>query len=384
VLQCDCPISEPAEPAIISKGQFDVETHLAAAPGGHLVSAWIAAAEGAIGYAVSHDDGATWKQKLIPRDSIGREVSDPVIATDTQGNFYLTYLAFRRNAQGGAFDMKIRAHRLGWTEDEFGPSVDVDSSSTGGDKPWIAVTRAGTVVLTYMVDRGGQNSEERMARSTDQGATWQVVRVSSAPGNFIVPCTSKTGDRVWATFIDFRTAQVFLQWSDDDGQTWPSGNSRRISNNNVVVPPSCAAQGEEVWVAYPFVRNLQSQDQPADEYHVAHFDGKTLTDTTAYSKTVSHLGQIIAEDLPGVLSLTLYTGAREGDRNGVLQRVRSKDGGTTWTAISKPLTFTTRRDNEQWLGDYVGTATVGGKFYASYGDNSSGFTKIAFTKMESN
>jgi hypothetical protein len=386
VLQCDCEPGKSSAPITLSTGQFNAETHIAAAPGGELAAAWIGASQGSIVYAFSHNNGLTWKSATAPRDSANREASDPVLAVDAKGNFYLTYIAFKRTGAGSASDMKVRVHRARVGADRFDAPVDADSGPMGGDKPWITTTKTGAVVVTYMVQTGDSSTEERMARSTDQGATFTVAKVSGGAGNFIVPCASKTGDRLWAAFIDFASVTVQLAWSDDDGVSWPPANKRQVSPNQVAVPPSCAAQGEEVWIAYPYVRNLMTQDQPADEYRVARFDGKTLTEAPAYSKSLSHLGELIMEDLPGVMSLTLYTGTREGDRAGLLQRVRSKDGGKTWTpaAISAPLTFTTARDNQLWLGDYVGTATVGGTFYATYGNNASGTTAVAFTKVEAN
>lgn len=402
VLQCECGVGTPGEPQVISVSSasaIEVEDHLAVTRDGVIATAWISisgfGSPGGIGYTVSQDRGATWSAPVVTETDPSRpDISDPVLASDGK-NLYLGWMAFRRVGQGTSItNMAIKVAKLGPGETTFGEPVIVGTSATGGDKPWMGVTKSGAVVISYMTsDSSGQNANLNMAKSTDEGASWTVNVVHRTAGNFIVPCVSANSDRVWVAYIDFaRGSRVFARWSDDDGDTWPVNNTKALTEIPVVQPASCMAHGENVFVAFPYIKNLQSQEQPGEEYHVVSYNGTgspTEVNASGGTTKATHLGLMVPEDIPGAMTLLYYGGKSNPDPNGFVYMTRSTDDGATWSEsvpISGQLTFTTNRAGPEWLGDYMGGAQLGNELLVAYGDNSQktqnlNVTHIAFVKV---
>jgi len=399
--QCQCVTTPLDKHKVISttgKAAIEAETHLAAAPDGSLCSAWISILPGGtseIGYVFSRDGGATWTAPLDIGDPVGRESSDPVVASDAQGNFYVTWIAFRRTGGGGggggAADFVLYVAKAPAGQNKFNAPVSVDTFPSG-DKPWITVTAAGTILVTVM-ERPAGTSILYAHRSTNGGATWSRTEIfKSAAGsqaNFVVPCAPKTGARVWATHLTTEGASGFgqrLHWSDDDGVTWPAASSKLFADGSSIGPATCAAKGSDVWVGYgQWTAQPADQEAPVDEYHVMHTsNGVMLTDVVASDSATKQqlLGALALEDATGELALAYYAGDAEG-ATGNVRSVRSKDGGKTWgksTAVTAPLTFTADRGSPKWLGDYIGTVLRGGALYTTYGENALQFTHVAFSK----
>jgi hypothetical protein len=371
----------------------EAETHLAIAPDGTIVVVWIAIAGlgAGIGYAVSKDGGATWTEPARLADSSGRESSDPVVAVDPQGNFYTTWISFRRGAGGNASDFVLYVAKLDAGSTTFGAPRSVDTFASG-DKPWIAVTAAGTVMVTYMADVNG-TSTLFAERSVDKGATWTrstILSPTNGDGaNFVIPCAPKTGTRLWATYLSIEGSGFGhrLRWSDDDGVTWPDGNTKYFADLSAAVPASCVARGSDVWVAYGRWRTLPSQrEAPLDEVRVVHTtDGMTFTSNAKATdaKTAKvYLHDLAIDDPSGQLVLTYYGGDREGDGAGTLRRAVSNDRGVSWGAseavVAPTIQFTVDRASLKWLGDYIGTAIVGNRYAVSYVDNTDRYMHVAF------
>jgi hypothetical protein len=400
--QCECGIGTPGTPKYISispASALEAEDHLAVTRDGVIAVAWISidpsgggSGYGGIGYSVSKDRGESWSvPQQVEVDPSRPDVSDPVLASDGT-NLYLGWMAFRRVGQTDISNMAIRVAKLAPGETAFGESVIAGRAPGGGDKPWMGVTKSGAVLISYMTRAGGGQAIN-VSKSTDGGASWTNAVLPSAQGNFVVPCASADSDRVWAVYNNFaNSALLTVRWSDDDGDTWPAANRKEITSVPVVQPASCMARGSDVFVAYPYVRNLQSQEQPGEEYHVVRFDGTdSPTEVVATDKasSASHLGLLVPEDLPGTLTLLYYGGKGNPDPNGALRMTRSTDNGATWSesaAISSTLLFTTKRDGFEWLGDYLGGAQLGNELFVAYGENTQkvqnfNVNHIAFVKV---
>lgn len=393
---CQCVSTTLDKHTDISKGKsaFEAETHLAVATDGAIVAAWIAINGGGtsdIGYVFSRDGGASWTKPLAIGDATNRESSDPVTAVDAAGNFYVTWIAFRRGGGGQASDFVLYVAKAPAGQDKFDTPVSVDTF-TSGDKPWITVTAAGTILVTYMASSGGQSV--LYAQRSANGAVWTRSTVFTAAGgsqaNFIVPCAPKTGARIWATHLTTEGGGFGqrLHWSDDDGVTWPAANTKLFAQNSSVQPATCAAKGSDVWVGYgQWTKQPAGQDAPVDEYHVMHTtNGTTLDDVTASDTATlqQNLGAIVVEDVTGELALTYYAGDQDG-ATGSVRSVRSKDLGKTWgksKPVSADLNFTANRGSQKWLGDYIGTVLRGGALFMVYGENTAQFTHIAFSKTQ--
>lgn len=394
---CGCTVTNLNSHTIISrsnKSAIEVETHLAAAPDGAMVSVWISLGNAVsdIGYVFSRDGGATWTAPKAMGDDTGRESSDPVVTSDTQGNFYATWISFVRSGGGQPSDFVLYVAKAAAGQNTFAKPVQVDTFSTG-DKPWITVTAAGTVMITCMQESGG-SSVLNAHRSSDGGATWTKSPIfTSTAGNqanFIVPCAPKTGSRIWATHLSVEGSGLAqrLHWSDDDGATWPTANTKTYGINSSITPATCVAKGSDVWIGYgQWTSQPAGSDAPVDEYHVIHTtNGTTITDVIASdTKTKQqNLGSLALDEATGELALTYYAGDTDGS-TGNVRSVRSGDGGKTW-GVSKPvsadLLFTADRASQKWLGDYMGTVLRGGALFITYGENADGFTHVAFSKTQ--
>jgi hypothetical protein len=393
---CKCVVTNLTTHTVISKGAssgLEVETHLAAAPDGAMVSVWIAlggAGGSDIGYVFSRDGGATWTKPKATGDSTGRESSDPVVASDAQGNFYVTWIAFQRNGGAQPSDFVLYVAKAAAGQNTFGTPVAVDKFASG-DKPWIAVTPNGTIVVTCMQDSGG-SSVLNAHRSTNGGTTWTKSAIftsaAGAQANFIVPCAPKTGTRLWATHLSVEGSGLLqrLHWSDDDGVTWPAANTKTYGVNSSITPATCVAKGSDVWIGYgQWTSNPASAEAPVDEYHVIHTNnGTTLTDVVASDAKPKqqNLGSLALDETSGELALTYYAGDSDG-ATGNVRSVRSTDSGKTWSAskaVSADLLFTADRASQKWLGDYIGTVLRNGSLYVTYGENQESFTHVAFSK----
>ena len=393
---CVCPTSIGSHQVISQSNlsAIEAETHLAMAPDGTLASVWISISGGGgsdIGYVFSTDSGTNWTKVKVVGDATGRESSDPVITVDTTGNFYVTWIAFHRDAMGNASDFVLYVSKAAAGQTTFATPVAVDTFASG-DKPWITTTAAGTILVTCM-QMAGAESVLNAHRSTNGGTTWTKSPIFTSTGgnqaNFIVPCAPKTGTRIWASHLSVETDLLQrLHWSDDDGATWPVANTKTFGVNSSITPATCVAKGSELWLAYgQWTSQPASADAPVDEYHVIHTtDGVTITDVLASdTKTKQQeLGSLALDDATGELALSYYAGDAEG-MSGNVRSVRSTDGGKTWSAskvVSADLMFTSDRASQKWLGDYFGSVLRGGTLFLSYGENADTATHVAFSKTQ--
>lgn len=396
---CVCPDAPDAEPPaqhrVIStspQSAAEAETHLALAPDGTIGVVWIAVAPTGgsnIGYTFSSDGGTTWSTPAMLSDPQSRESSDPVVAVDAQGNFYVAWIAFLRSGGGDASDFKLYASKATARSKAFALPVTVDSFSSG-DKPWITITKPGTVLVTYEA-----SGVLRAARSTNGGTSFTTSTLFTPAdpkndiANFVVPCTSKTSARVWATFLTVE-GQAYgqrLMWSDDDGATWPAANTNFYGQDAAAVPASCAAKGNDVFLAYGvWPGTPQSKHAPVDLIRVVHTaDGTTFDRHQATDATVAkvYLPDLIMDDATSTLHLSYYGGAAEGDTKGRVYRVKSTDSAATWSnaqAISAPLTFTALRSSTDWLGDYIGSGAGASDHVTAYTENSGSYAHVAFVR----
>ncbi len=391
---CPTPIGTHDVISISKKSAIEAETHIAEAPDGTLASVWISLGGNGgsdIGYVFSKDAGTTWTSVAVVGDATGRESSDPVIAVDATGNFYVTWIAFQRDNMGNASDFVLYVSKAAAGSTTFGTPVSVDTFASG-DKPWITVTAAGTILVTCM-QMSGANAVLNAHRSTNGGTTWTkspiFTSVNGNQANFIVPCAPKTGTRVWASHLSVETnLQQVLHWSDDDGATWPAANQKIFGVNSSITPATCVAKGSDLWLAYgQWTSQPASADAPVDEYHVIHTTtGTTITDVLASdTKTKQQeLGSLALDDATGELALSYYAGDAEGT-TGSIRSVRSTDGGKTWSAskaVTADLLFTSDRASQKWLGDYFGSVLRGGTLFLSYGENADSATHVAFSKTQ--
>jgi hypothetical protein len=386
-------------PGVVSmspKSLSEAETSIAVAANGYLAVAYIGITQlgSNNGYRFSTDQGDTF----VAADALdaykpGAETSDPVLATDAQNNFYLSWVEFMRDAQGNPFDMHVYVARAMAGTTSFTDVAEVTSNPQGidaYDKPWIMVTNDGALLVTYArVSTGGIFA----ARSTDFN-TWTsatIIDDKMSFRNLVFPCQPAGAMKLYVAYNAI--GGIGLRWSDDAGMTWDSTKATPVADTGEMSAfddPTCVADGQEVWVSYGLSNdNIMGGGTAAPKLfaiRIAHSSDSGVTIDNRYDAHDTAAGALyqhpyLVREPSGVLDLTYYAGNQEGDTAGSYRLARSMDGGKTWpasTAIKAPITFTARRDTGAWLGDYEGLAFSGGTLYMSYVDNSRVTSHTAF------
>lgn len=383
----------PTVPADISSSPLsalEAETHVAVAPNGYVAAAWIGVEAGGSstsGYRFSTNRGDSWLPVSKVDSPAGRVSSDPVLATDAQSNFYLVWIGFHVST-GTPTDMATYVSIAPHGTTSFGAPVQVsdpaDPSTVSLDKPWITVTAAGTIIVTYAFFDPNGTATTIFAATSQNGTTWSRTPVVSGTGqrNLAMPCTA--GGRVWVVHND-DVSGTLLHWSDDQGVTWPSANAAPLGtpSNATFDDPSCvAASASSVWVEY---ESSTSGATASSTIEVAHSTtgGTTFGASVNVQDTPLAYHAQLALEPSGALDLVYYGGASEMDASGSYRRARSTNGGTTWTAgtvIKKPLTFLTDRTTQKWIGDYVGVATSGTDLFTVFTDNTTPASHVWFVR----
>ena len=368
-----------------------------AASDAQVTSAWIASDENGlplIGYAFSGDHGASWTEPseiLSPNGGVG---ADPVVTVDAQGNFYLVWLGYFYGPNE-VYDMHLYVARADAGTTTFQLLGEITDPLADGqyDKPWIAVTNKGTLLVTYL-EESPSDVTITIARSTDEGQTWSHSALSNAYGNLAFLCVPQQGDRVWLTYAGFAgwSPDIVLNWSDDDGASWPGQNETTVSVEGDVAytDPNCAAEQDEVWISYgrssdDIGNDLSPKLHAIQVAHSSDGGGSIDGNTEVFTPEDGLYAMLpqMARDPGGDIHLTYYVGAFNGDPNGTFQRRRATPSGSALlldpsVLIERPLDFIQDRGHQQWLGDYTGLAVRDGKLYAAFPVNTTGYSHIAF------
>jgi len=147
------------------RGQ-QTEVFMAARPDGLLFAGWVdnRQSPSRCGYSISKDGGLTWgKNFFAATQGTGRAFAgDPAVAIDDAGNLYAGCQDYASGGLGTNYVLLAHSKDDGATWSEF------KRVNTSLDKPWLAGSGDGTVLLSWLGNPGG------VKRSTDYGATWST------------------------------------------------------------------------------------------------------------------------------------------------------------------------------------------------------------------
>ena len=383
-----------------AKTTSEGETHLAVAPDGRVLVAWIGlGAKFGTGYAFSADRGATF----TPPELVSGNLGDPIVASGADSSFYLGYLDGTCGAAESCTNGHVYVQKAAPGSSTFGAPVDISEGNPAHfyDKPWLMRTGTGGLVAIFNQREGvyPNNLDAIVASRSTDGTTWTrsfVVPVQPKGTLASIPhaCASRTGSRVWAIFIDSTSATGgSLRWSDDGGATWPPANQGQTfslpSETNVQgYDYRCAGEGNDVWVMYGLADGAGTAESipSLSQIRVAHSGdaGKTFDRRTTISIAgASFLRPEIVIEPSGAIDVLTYRGARDDDPKGRVERLRSTDQGKTFgTPIVEldPLLFDPSRATPTWIGDYSGLVADGTNIFMSFVTNTSGKGHIAFRK----
>lgn len=397
--------------SIAGDTMYEGETSVVATADGTVAAAWIAVSpfgEPFIAYAFSADDGASWQQPISLPSPDGRYGSDPVLAADSSGNIFMTWVGFHAD-MSGVTDMQVYVAASKPGSFAFGPPVLVsDPNEEMGvflDKPWITVTPKNTVMVSYA--RFGNDSFSLISgRSVDfaQSFTRSVILSDDSFQdyyNLCYLCASKETGRLYATYLTIHQSgplqiEANVSFSDDDGQSWPAGNVATASAGEPDVAfgdPSCTAINNDVFVSYGRSKDPLDAGSEAGQkdYSVVirrSTSGGAQFDSMMDAADVMTAPFFMLPDLKhednGLLDIVYYAGVGDEDSNASFRRARFAFGPNNPPSevVQSPVVMTPDRGVPYWLGDYIGHYVRGNQQYMTYVANSDFTSHVAFRKFQ--
>jgi hypothetical protein len=365
-----------------------------------VVVSWIDIGSGSsakIGVSMSDTGGQTFHTPFgLPTSTTGdpnTDQSDPVVAADLLGNFFITWLGFDRGSQGRPTNMNLylaRSTNGGTSFDDLvkvAPSEWVSGSVM--DKPWLASSPMdGTLYATWSRAVGNNSPDIRLSRSTDHGVTWSApVTISETQARpsvarNLAQIVVGTDGKAYVTWVEIAgnsefgspSNKIYLQRLNADGTA--NGGNVLVSGGSdspTFEDPSVAVSGSNVYVGYVSGTSMGDWDVRV----AASLDGgatfqpsvKANDDATC----ATHFHHQVATDASGNVWVTWID-------NRYLKGnlfVSSSAPAQTGTPLSfahngfvndTSFDFTTSRQSQAWLGDYVGFTVVGTQGYITWTD----------------
>jgi hypothetical protein len=382
------------------------DASVAAAANGLVAMVWIDVAQAgssAVGYAFSTDGGSAFAPASVLASPGGAIASDPTVVAGADQSFSVSWVGYQADALGNPSNMHVYVARAEPGATAFGAPVEVTDPAdpSSYDKPWIKLTGAGGLVITYQRVAAPLDVGVVLARSQD-GVTWDRAFVADDPSgavfrNLAYACASPDGERLWVTYLAGETTfDVRLARSDDGGATWAPEILVSAPGDPVAFDdPSCVAgSDDEVWVAYGL-----TGDAPFSSASVQKLDAVVLARSSDGGATVAARAAVqdaaaaryfmhpqLAGAAGGALDLVYYAGASGDDPDGSFRWSHAADpeaGFAPSVAVGAPIVFLQARADPRWVGDYPGVFTRGSDVYMGYAVNASGEAHAAFARATS-
>ena len=335
-----------------------------------------------IGYSYSHDGGLTWSESLLLPDPTPNHLSqsDPVLTSDTEGNFYLSSTS-RQPVVNYNRDMLLYKSTDDGQTFELHATAVPGSGSQGEDKEWIfcdPVPTNSTFNNVMIVWRSfGPVPKIKFSKSDVGGANWGP--------------SVEVGDGFWgqgANVASGTNGNIYVVWWDnglkfdrsfDGGESF--GIDTYISN-----------YGFQINTSFPFICADYSQNSSRGNVYVVWSDRKNGTDDIWFQRSTDNgdtwmtqpimvndveLNQqywpTIQCDENGRIVVGFYD-EREGPSNINAYLAYSDDQGNTWTNAklsNESFSANTPNSNVRY-GDYIGIDTYGGKIVPVWTDDRAG------------
>lgn len=395
-------VGQPAETNRVSSPEGSAESAVAMRPGEpeRLIAASNGPDFSAVWTHLSTDGGVTWLRTELPLDVTS---ADPTVAWSVDGSkAYVAALA----GCGQTGGCELHVYRSGdggatWTDFEVDTPGDPRREfPASADKEYLHVDMhpvspfADRVYMVWWAFNNGM----QVARSADQGNSWQTLALPTAQG-IGADLTSDRAGRLFLLWHDPTLRQVQVARSDDGGASFSA--PLPVADNNAAFRFELPAQGirgvglllsaASDTTAGPFADSLYAAwsdtvDPPGavggvEENHgrvvVAHSrDGGQTWQTaiphaTADSDTVDRFNPWLEVDASGHVHLTFYSTARHPDRMSVdLVHTVSVDGGVSWSAPRRLTAVASSSPGDMFqFGDYNGLAVLAGQAVATFSDN---------------
>lgn len=413
---CETPVVNPtpgrfgANVLLSQANDFAAEVQLAVDPTSkHIVVSWINFNQTSDGlaFATSTDDGASFSAPayLPKNDGVSQSsiASDPVVAVDTKGAFYVVWIGYDQDPMTQeTTNMNVfvaRSDDGGSTFESVFRVTPLDEWEIGGiDKPWISASPVdGSVWITWQVtDFASGDSRIRMARTMDQGKTWTVpVTVNQNRSMFYRNLAMIRHDEsgrayvVWTEVLQDALGdvdnRVYLQAFGKDGVA--VGSNVRVSagmDSPTFEDASIVARGDQVYVGF-----ISGNASGAWDVRVAKSDdqGATFSPTVKVNDDVScatHFHHTLAIGADGQVHALWYDNRYLVGNVFYAHSTNAPGDALVFSpntfANDASFEFTTSRSSELWLGDYLGLTLLGSELYGVWTDPRDGLAAIRFAK----
>jgi BNR repeat protein len=383
------PLPRACETRGVQRGA-EVEPSIASAPGvpGLLIALWqqdryVGGGAAAIGAAVSHDGGASWRRTSVPRitDCTGRgnTATDPWVSIGADGTAYVLGLVGRPNAVG--FRTRIAISRSRNSGDSWSRPALLDAGGNGfNDKPSLTADplRPGRAYAVWTLE-----SWPYLSRTTNGGANWSPPRAlrprARAGGTVSSTISVLRNGSLLHVFLAYGSAGARIEAarSTDQGAHWSKPRRVALLRPRGGSPPSpvvrtlpLSGTGPAVAPSGVVYEAFTRRPEGGSVDVVRSTDGGR-----SWSKpraAVRHVRGVFAPAIAaapeGTLALSYY--AREPDGKASFWIARSINNGSTWQRRRVAAPFSLRRaprsDRGAFLGDYTGLTPTGGGFAAAF------------------
>jgi hypothetical protein len=328
-----------------------------------------------IGYAVTTNDGTTWRNGFLPGLTVaGRPAginlfaSDPAVAYDAAHGTWLvstlalgegiTRLAINRSPDGSAWSgATFAAEESGRGGDE----------GIGFDKNWIGCDNTPTSPFygrCYLVYTHSADEDMLQVRSTvDGGQTWSPgVDVGAQPAVGVFPAVRPTGELVLVYLWETGQAAIAASRSTDGGASWAppvriadvDGRCRVRGFRAFPLPSADVDAAGRVWAAWHDCTAPGASTSSA--FVASSADGSTWSPPVAATRGRNALLPAIGIDRPTGRIALAYMRSGPG---GIDVELVESTSGAIWgaprrlSAQSMPLAWMPTTTSGRMLGDYI-------------------------------
>lgn len=336
-----------------------------------------------VGYAVSADDGATWRLGLLPgltEASVppgeNERASDPAVAYDAR---HATWLISTLALGEGVTRLAINRSTDGFA---WSPALDAaEESGAGGeegiafDKNWIACDNTVTSPFygrCYLVYTHSADADMLAVRwSDDGGLTWSLgADLGVRPAVGVFPAIRPNGDLVAVYLLEAGGFAIAASRSTDGGATWaPPVRIAGVDNGCAIpgfrafpLPAAVVDATGRVWATW---HDCRSRTVRVNAVFVAtSTDGTAWSAPTAVTRGNDVLPAIGIDQSTGRAAIAFMRSGRGGIDT---ELVESTGDPSRWGAVRRlsadasALTSMPRTTSGRMLGDYISVHYAAGR-----------------------
>lgn len=349
-------------------------------------------------FAFSTNDGASWMQSFVPRNSSGFPVtadlhvwqanSDPVVAVDKLGNVFLANLYLQVDSVGNVTNdgyyvcgTKLFAGGKFTASTCHAIRTTLKASSNVEDKPWLAVdnsasTFAGNVYASW-THFTATSDAIFFSRSTNHGVNWSsAVRINPSSQSGAVQGSQVAVGPAGEVYVAYEVflgtgakGQHFIAKSTNGGVSFSAPVPLTPTFNNLSFTSAYRNNSFPALAVGPvsgkgFIYDVYT-DQPTANARTAFVRSKAsggLTFTAPISANDSTKGQrlmpAVAADTNGVVHISWFDTRNHTTNSDLLDiyATFTKNNGGTFAPNAKVTSATINNGGSGFLGDYSGIA----------------------------